>query len=91
MSTHVAALERALGGTLVDRRHRPVRPTELGAAFLPHARAVLAALEAHRELIAGETLSAELELVDSGAEDTRQDPADDAMKAVAVTVEKVGA
>ena len=53
--------------------------------------AVLAALESHRELIAGETLSAELELVDSGAEDTRQDPADDAMKAVAVTVEKVGA
>ena len=53
--------------------------------------AVLAALESHRELIAGETLSAELDLVDSGAEDTRQDPADDAMKAVAVTVEKVGA
>ena len=52
---------------------------------------MLAALESHRELIAGETLSAELELVDSGAEDTRQDPADDAMKAVAVTVEKVGA
>jgi len=45
VSTHVAALERALGGTLVDRSHRPVRPTELGLAFLPHARAVLAALE----------------------------------------------
>lgn len=45
VSSHVAALERALGGSLVDRRHRPVRPTELGAAFLPHARAVLEALE----------------------------------------------
>jgi DNA-binding transcriptional LysR family regulator len=45
VSTHVAALERALGGILVDRSHRPIRPTELGTAFLPHARAVLAALE----------------------------------------------
>lgn len=45
VSTHVASLERALGGTLVDRRHRPVRATELGIAFLPHARNVLAALE----------------------------------------------
>ncbi|WP_193105475.1 LysR family transcriptional regulator [Brachybacterium sp. FME24] len=45
VSTHVAALERALGGLLVDRSHRPIRPTELGTAFLPHARAVLAALE----------------------------------------------
>lgn len=44
VSTHVAALERALGGTLVDRTHRPVRPTELGTVFLPHARAVLEAL-----------------------------------------------
>ncbi|WP_299301770.1 LysR family transcriptional regulator [uncultured Brachybacterium sp.] len=45
VSTHVAALERSLGGLLLDRSHRPVRPTELGTAFLPHARAVLAALE----------------------------------------------
>ncbi|MGP9537181.1 LysR family transcriptional regulator [Brachybacterium sp. AOP43-C2-M15] len=45
VSTHVAALERALGGTLVDRSHRPIGPTELGTAFLPHARAVLEALE----------------------------------------------
>ena len=45
VSTHVAALERALGGTLVDRSHRPIGPTELGTVFLPHARAVLAALE----------------------------------------------
>ncbi|WP_422116127.1 LysR family transcriptional regulator [Brachybacterium sp. UNK5269] len=45
VSTHVATLEKALGGTLVDRSHRPIGPTELGTAFLPHARAVLAALE----------------------------------------------
>lgn len=32
VSTHVAALERALGGILMDRSHRPVRPTELGTA-----------------------------------------------------------
>lgn len=52
---------------------------------------VLAALEAHRGLLAAETLTAELELVDSGAADTRADPADDAMRAVDVTVEKVTA
>lgn len=45
MSTHVASLERALGGTLVDRSHRPIGPTELGTAFLPHAREVLDALQ----------------------------------------------
>ncbi|WP_114856202.1 LysR family transcriptional regulator [Brachybacterium sp. YJGR34] len=51
VSTHVAALERALGGTLVDRSHRPVRPTELGTTFLPHARAVLEALERGTEAV----------------------------------------
>ncbi|PWH07184.1 hypothetical protein DEO23_00520 [Brachybacterium endophyticum] len=51
VSTHVAALERALGGTLVDRSHRPIGPTELGTAFLPHARAVLAALERGAEAV----------------------------------------
>ena len=45
VSTHVAALERALGGLLIDRTHRPIGPTELGTTFLPHARAVLEALE----------------------------------------------
>ncbi|MEE1650278.1 LysR family transcriptional regulator [Brachybacterium sp. J144] len=45
VSTHVASLERALGGTLVDRSHRPIGLTELGAAFLPHAREVLDALQ----------------------------------------------
>ena len=45
------SLERALGGILVDRSHRPVRPTELGTAFLPHAREVLAALERGAEAV----------------------------------------
>lgn len=51
VSTHVAALERALGGLLVDRTHRPIGPTELGTAFLPHARAVLDALERGAEAV----------------------------------------
>lgn len=45
VSTHVAALERALGGLLIDRTHRPIGPTELGTTFLPHARAVLETLQ----------------------------------------------
>lgn len=45
VSAHVASLERALGGTLLDRRHRPVAPTDLGAAFLPYARRALRTLE----------------------------------------------
>src|SRR5699024_1273796 len=51
VSTHVAALERALGGTLIDRSHRPIGPTELGTEFLPHARAVLDALERGAEAV----------------------------------------
>ena len=53
--------------------------------------AVVAALEAHRGLVAEETLTVDLELVDSGAADPRKDPADDAMKTVAVTVAKADA
>lgn len=45
VSTHVAALERSLGGPLLDRRHRPVRLTDLGEEFLPYARSALLALE----------------------------------------------
>lgn len=55
VSTHVAALERALGGTLVDRSHRPIGPTELGSTFLPHAREVLAALERGAEAVEAHT------------------------------------
>ncbi|APX33590.1 hypothetical protein BH708_13695 [Brachybacterium sp. P6-10-X1] len=55
VSTHVAALERTLGGTLVDRSHRPIGPTELGTAFLPHARAVLEALQKGAEAVDAHT------------------------------------
>ena len=53
--------------------------------------AVVAALEVHRGLVAEETLTVDLELVDSGAADPRKDPADDAMKTVAVSVAKADA
>lgn len=45
VSAHVASLEKALGGTLLDRRHRPIVPTDLGTEFLPYARRVLRTLE----------------------------------------------
>lgn len=45
VSAHVAALEQALGATLFDRRHRPVVLTDVGVAYLPHARKVLSALD----------------------------------------------
>lgn len=45
VSAHVAGLEQSLGGPLVDRRHRPVRLTDLGEEFLPYARSALLALE----------------------------------------------
>ncbi|MEK6439321.1 LysR family transcriptional regulator [Pseudonocardia sp. T1-2H] len=44
VSSHVASLEQALGARLFDRTHRPVVLTDVGEAFLPHARAVLAEL-----------------------------------------------
>ncbi|MFJ3311195.1 isoleucine--tRNA ligase [Micrococcus endophyticus] len=53
--------------------------------------AVAAALAEHRELISRETLTTDLAVEDSGAEDPRRDAADDATKTVAVTVEKVDA
>ena len=51
----------------------------------------LVVVRAHRDLVAAETLTVDLELVDSGAADPRKDPADDAMKTVAVTVAKADA
>ncbi|WP_152644891.1 LysR family transcriptional regulator [Kitasatospora griseola] len=42
LSHQVRALESALGGPLLERLPRAVRPTPLGRAVLPHARAVLA-------------------------------------------------
>lgn len=46
ISSHVAELEHRLGAVLFDRKERPVRLTEAGVAFLVHARAVQAELEA---------------------------------------------
>lgn len=53
--------------------------------------AVVAALEVHRDLVAEETLTVDLELVDSGAADPRTDPAEDAMRTVTVTVTRAEA
>src|SRR5246127_459611 len=48
LSQQIAKLEDELGARLFDRLGRTVRLTELGAAFLPRARAVLRDLEAAR-------------------------------------------
>ncbi|SFW78803.1 LysR family transcriptional regulator [Amycolatopsis australiensis] len=58
ISQQVKRLERELGLILFDRRPRQVELTGAGAAFLPHARSVLAAVTAARgaaaDLAAGE-------------------------------------
>ena len=41
VSAQIRKLERELGHELLDRSDRTVRPTDVGAAVLPHARAVL--------------------------------------------------
>ncbi|MBF8191424.1 LysR family transcriptional regulator [Nonomuraea sp. K274] len=46
VSAHVAALERALGGTLLTRTSKEVTLTAAGARFLPKARAALAEIQA---------------------------------------------
>jgi DNA-binding transcriptional LysR family regulator len=65
LSQQLAVLERAVGVRLVDRGPRGARLTELGEAFVPEARAVLAradaALEALRRAARGE--SGRLDLV----------------------------
>jgi len=48
LSQQIRKLEDELGARLFDRLGRSVRLTELGQAFLPHARAVLHDLEAAR-------------------------------------------
>lgn len=53
VSAHVARLERALGVRLFDRSARPAVPTPEGRAVLPHARAMLAHLDAAHAAAAG--------------------------------------
>lgn len=55
VSEHVAALERELGVTLLDRSSRPVRPTHSGAAVLRHAEPLLEQAAAMREELAALT------------------------------------
>lgn len=53
VSAHVARLERALGVRLFDRSAHPAVPTPEGRAVLPHARAMLAHLDAAHAAAAG--------------------------------------
>ncbi|WP_406088356.1 LysR substrate-binding domain-containing protein [Kitasatospora purpeofusca] len=64
LSHQVRALERAVGGTLLERLPRAVRPTPMGRAVLPHARAALADAERLRAaaLSAAGLAGGELEL-----------------------------
>jgi len=48
VSAQVRRLERELGEELLDRSGRRVRPTAVGAAVLPYARAALAAVDGAR-------------------------------------------
>lgn len=51
VSAQIRRLELELGHELLDRKARPVRPTEVGAAVLPHARAALEATAAARRAV----------------------------------------
>ena len=48
VSAQIRRLERELGEDLLDRSGRVVRPTAVGAAVLPYARAALAAVDSAR-------------------------------------------
>ncbi|PZF80810.1 LysR family transcriptional regulator [Jiangella anatolica] len=52
VSNHVASLERELGASLLHRNRRPVELTQAGAAFLPHARALVREVEAAKGSVA---------------------------------------
>ncbi|MEV0188048.1 LysR family transcriptional regulator [Kitasatospora purpeofusca] len=64
LSHQVRALEKAVGGPLLERLPRAVRPTPMGRAVLPHARAALADAERLRAaaLSAAGLAGGELEL-----------------------------
>ncbi|MEU6776963.1 LysR substrate-binding domain-containing protein [Streptomyces sp. NPDC046759] len=51
LSAQVRRLERELGQPLLDRSGRSVRPTEVGEAVLPYARAALAAVDGVRQTV----------------------------------------
>ena len=51
VSAQVRRLEAELGEALLDRSGRTVRPTDVGAAVLPHARAALEAVAAVRRAV----------------------------------------
>lgn len=55
LSHQIGKLERELGARLFDRTSRQVRPTRAGEAFLPAARATLAAAERARAEVAAAT------------------------------------
>jgi DNA-binding transcriptional LysR family regulator len=48
VSAHIAALERELGVSLIDRGRRPARVTHAGEVFARHARDILAAVGSAR-------------------------------------------
>jgi DNA-binding transcriptional LysR family regulator len=51
VSAQIRRLERELGEELLDRSGRVVRPTAVGTAVLPYARAALAAVEGARNAV----------------------------------------
>ena len=51
LSAQIRQLERELGQPLLDRTGRTVRPTEVGEAVLPFARAALAAVDGVRQTV----------------------------------------
>ncbi|WP_369393982.1 LysR family transcriptional regulator [Streptomyces sp. CG1] len=51
LSAQIRQLEREVGQPLLDRSGRSVRPTEVGEAVLPYARAALAAVDGVRQTV----------------------------------------
>jgi DNA-binding transcriptional LysR family regulator len=51
VSAHIAALERDLGATLIDRTRRPARVTRAGEVLASHARDILGAVGSARSAV----------------------------------------